>query len=259
MQTIFLILADLAYRRGNLEHAAASLPNLVSGCLLTLLLSLILLASYGPDFALGWIHPATPILLFVYISGLILTRRSRQTPMWRAVDTAETQHEKDKEPSDKEGATGSLLLRLSVLAVIVSGAGYAISTSGMELAGRTGLDSGLIGALLTSTVTSTPELVTTLAAVRRGAVTLAVGGIFGGNTFDVLFVAFSDLAYRPGSIYHALDSRDAFLISLTLAMTAVLLIGLLLRERRGPANIGFEGVTVLLLYGCGVAIMIFGF
>lgn len=40
-----------------------------------------------------------------------------------------------------------------------------------------------------------------MAAVRRGALTLAVGDILGGNCFDVLFISGSDVAYREGSIY----------------------------------------------------------
>ncbi|MFW5739202.1 MAG: hypothetical protein ACOC1F_02430 [Myxococcota bacterium] len=58
-------------------------------------------------------------------------------------------------------------------------------------------------------------------AVRRGALTLAVGGIIGGNSFDVLFVAFADVAYRDGSIYHAITDRRVFLLSLTGLRTSV--------------------------------------
>jgi cation:H+ antiporter len=75
-----------------------------------------------------------------------------------------------------------------------------------------------------------------------GALTLAVGGIIGGNTFDVLFIVFSDIVYRKGSIYHAMDAQSLFLIGMTLLLTSVLLMGLIRREKRGAGNIGFEGV-----------------
>ena len=101
---------------------------------------------------------------------------------------------------------------------------------------------------MTATVTSLPELVTTITAIRRGALQLAVGGIIGGNTFDVLFLALSDIAYRKGSIYHAIGGRVTFWIILSMLMTAVLLLGLLRRERKGPANIGFESAIILSLY-----------
>ena len=43
------------------------------------------------------------------------------------------------------------------------------------------------------------------------------------------------------------------LVALTLLMTAVLLLGLVRRERHGIANIGFESLLVLVIYVVGVA------
>ena len=97
-------------------------------------------------------------------------------------------------------------------------------------------------------VTSLPELVTTIAAVRRGALQLAIGGIIGGNMFDALFVSASDIAYREGSIFHAIGERTLFWMALVTVMTAILLMGLLRREKQGPAGIGWESVLLLLIW-----------
>jgi cation:H+ antiporter len=93
-----------------------------------------------------------------------------------------------------------------------------------------------------------PELVTSVAAVRQGSQTLAVSGIIGGNAFDTLFAAVADIAYREGSIYHAITSQQTFFIVLTVLMTGILLMGLLRRQERGIANIGFESFFIMLLY-----------
>ncbi|MEQ8919231.1 MAG: sodium:calcium antiporter, partial [Roseovarius sp.] len=108
------------------------------------------------------------------------------------------------------------------------------------------------GALMTAVVTSLPELVTTLAAVRRGALQLAVGGIIGGNSFDVLFLTLSDFGYREGSLYHAIGQGDLFWLIVGQAMTAILLLGLIVRERQGPGGIGWESVLMLSIYGGAV-------
>jgi len=108
-----------------------------------------------------------------------------------------------------------------------------------------------VTAALTATATSLPELVTTLAAVRRGALQLAVGGIIGGNTFDVLFLSLSDAAYRDGSLYHAMGRADALLTVSVMAITAILLVGLIKRERKG---IGFEGTAILAAYAASLAL-----
>lgn len=76
--------------------------------------------------------------------------------------------------------------------------------------------STLLGSLFTAIFTSLPELVISIAAVRQGALTLAIGDIIGGNSFDILFVAFSDMAYGAGSIDHALTPSQTFVIALTI-------------------------------------------
>jgi cation:H+ antiporter len=89
--------------------------------------------------------------------------------------------------------------------------------------------------------------------VRRGALQLALGGIIGGNTFDVLVLSAADVAYRDGSLYHAVGMADLFWLVIGLTMTTVLLLGLVVRERRGIAGIGFESVGILGLYGLALA------
>ena len=88
-----------------------------------------------------------------------------------------------------------------------------------------------------------------------GALTLAVGDIIGGNSFDVLFLAFSDFAYQDGSIYHATTQDTAFILTINLLMSTVLLLGLLRRKRNGIGNIGFEGFMVLILYVLAVVVV----
>ena len=111
----------------------------------------------------------------------------------------------------------------------------------------------MVGAVFTSVITSLPELVTVLTAVRIGALTLGVSNIVGGNTFDVLFVAAADLAFRGGSVYNAADQQAVFLMALTVVLTAMLAGGLLYRDER---YIGFEGIAILATYGIGVVALV---
>ena len=95
---------------------------------------------------------------------------------------------------------GKLLIRFTLLALLLVATGLVLTRATLALSSQTGISENVLGALLTSTLTSLPELVTMITAIRRGALTLAVGNIIGGNTFDVLFLSASDAAYRDGTI-----------------------------------------------------------
>jgi cation:H+ antiporter len=257
-QTVFLAIADVAYRRANLEHAAASPTNMLQAALLIVMLALPLLAATTPDFAVFAIHPITPVLIAVYVGGLRLADSVRANPMWVPRKTQELRADSPDEDSFKGPSTPVLVATFTGLLLVLATAGWAVARSGLVIADATGLSQSFVGALMTAVATSLPELVTTLAAVRRGALTLAVGGIIGGNTFDVLFLVASDVAYREGSVFHATGESEIFLMAWAIAMTATLLMGLIKRQRERFGGIGFESTALLVIYAAGIAVQAWG-
>ena len=255
-QTAFLVIADFCHRRVNLEHAAASVENLLYGILLCGLLAVPLIAQYTPAGTLWNLHPASLVLIALYLGGLRLARQTRRGPLWKPEQTRETQPDAPA-PDNLQRSLTALNLQFAGLAALTAAAGWLIALSGEQLMVRHGLSESVTGALLTAIATSTPELVTTIAAVRRGALTLAVGGIMGGNLFDVLFLAAADAAWQEGSLYHAMTGRQSYLLALTILMTATLLAGLIVREKHGVARIGFESGLVLVIYVGGMAMLAF--
>lgn len=249
-QTLFLVFADIAYRRANLEHAAASLQNTMYGTALIIMLALPLIAHIGPDLSYFSVHPASIVLLFAYAFVIRITDNAKTAPMWRPRETDETQREDESAP-DEIGTLWKLWLVFAGLAALTLGAGWIIANTGAMFIDLFGVSETVVGTFFTAIATSTPELVVTIAAVRRGAVRLAIGGILGGNAFDTLFIAASDVAYRDGSIYHAMGEQQAFWLVIAIAMTALIILGMLARERHGPANVGFEGIGIIALYLAG--------
>ena len=254
VQTAFLGIADLTYLEANLEYAAASAATLTQGTLLIVLLTIPLLATAYPLINLWGIHPASFGLVITYILGLRLVSVAYSSPMWKTQDTENVEiaiEEKDSPSIIK------LWVYFILLAAVLAVAGYVVEQAGVTIADSTNLSENAVGSLFTAICTSLPELVTTIAAVQRRAFTLAVSGVLGGNSFDVLVLALCDLAYRKGSIYQALTEHQVFLLALTILMTAILLLGLLRREKHGIGNIGFESFLLLLLYLGGFLLVFF--
>lgn len=255
-QTFFLAIADLIYRRINLEHAAAEAANLFQATLLMMLLGAATLAVTGPEMAILGIHPVSVVLFLVYGAGLFATANVREQPMWKPVRTQDTRHDEPESEDEARASPTGPLLRFGLLMSILGIAGWTLAQAASELIARFDLSSSLVGALMTAVATSLPELVTTLAAVRRGALQLAVGGIIGGNVFDVLFLSLSDIGYRGGSIYHAIGLDDILWLAVGLLMTAILMGGLIVRQTRGPAGIGWESAAMIAVYLGAIAMQV---
>jgi len=77
VQTFFLAVADMVYRRANLEHAAASVPNMIQNALLIMLLALIMMTPLLPEVTFWQVHFATP-LLFIKPGKPVQTSQTTQ-------------------------------------------------------------------------------------------------------------------------------------------------------------------------------------
>lgn len=247
-QTFFLAVADMVYRKANLEHAAASAENLMMSAFLISLLAIHLIAFSVPSLQIFSVHPLTVVLIISYLLGIKLLARTHKMPMWLPVHTRETRIEPDKKAVHAPKGHHRLWVAFAVYSAIVGTAGWILSITGIDIASELKLSEGLVGGVFTAVSTSLPELVIAITAVRLKSLTLAVGDIIGGNTFDTLFIAASDLAYRDGSIYNDVSSIEQFWLAVTVLMTGVILMGLLHREKHGIANIGWESFLVFLIY-----------
>lgn len=256
-QTLFLSIADITYTKTNLEHAAASFANLMQGLLLIGLLSVTLIGISGPEVTLFNVHPFSVLIILLYIAGSKLISKAKEEPMWKPQETKATVEDVPSEENIGKLSLKKTIIKFTILALIVAAAGYTVAKSGINIAEKTGLSESFVGTLFTAVATSLPELIVSIAAVRQRALTMAVGNIIGGNTFDVLFVAFADVAYTRGSILHAIANNQIFIIALTIMMVSTLILGLLHREKEGVGKIGWESFLIILLYLSGNAFLFF--
>jgi len=255
IQTVFIVVADFAYRDANLEHAAASESVLIQSALLLVLLAMVLFACLAPPLVLGPVHFVSPLMVLAYSFGLRAIHGSEHHPMWEPRRGAAAHASIAEEPQGEGERLPVLWLRLAGAGLVCVASGWLLTEATTTLAARLQLSDTVAGGLLTGIATSLPELVIAVAAVRSGALTLAVAGVVGGNAFDTLFAALSDVFYVSGSIYETAGRDTLMLIALAMIMNGVLLLGLLRRQRSGLANIGFEGVIILSSYLGGMLLL----
>ena len=153
----------------------------------------------------------------------------------------------DEFPSLRRGIIGFLLAAL-LLALVVP----QLVGASTDIAALTGLGEGFIGTTLLSLVTSLPELLAALAAVRIGAIDLAVGNLFGSSVFNMLGLGLVDFFYTDGRFLGAIDPSFALVGLLALLLTNMALLANLARVERKVFFIELDSVAIIVTYLAGM-------
>lgn len=117
---------------------------------------------------------------------------------------------------------------------------------------RTKLGSMFAGTMLLATVTSIPEILTIIFAVRNNVPDLAAGNLFGSNMFNIMLLAVLDLVHhnrrmtRKNAEHHALTGSLAILM---IALAVFFIVAQIPYELSlGKFKVGFDGLTLLITY-----------
>jgi cation:H+ antiporter len=129
--------------------------------------------------------------------------------------------------------------------VILVAAPYLAEAAG-KIADLSGLGKTFVGTTLVAFSTSLPELVATLAAVRMGAFDLAIGNIFGSNTFNMALLVPLDIVHA-GPILAAVSPVHVVTACATILVTAVAVMGQLYQIEKRVLLLEPDAVLIILL------------
>lgn len=138
-------------------------------------------------------------------------------------------------------------------AILVAAPFFAWSAG--KIAELTGLGPTFFGTLLVGVSTSLPELVVALAAVRAGAIDLAVGNVFGSNALNIALFFLLDLAVPGQSFFAVLDPGHAVTGILAVAMTGLGLAAVFYRAERRFRVVEPDSALLVLSYFACIAIL----
>lgn len=127
------------------------------------------------------------------------------------------------------------------LAGLVFG-GHLIVSNAIFIAQTFGLSERVIGLTIVSIGTSLPELATSLAAVRKRKVDIAIGNVVGSNIFNVFLILGLSSTIFPVVIH------DGTLLDIVMNCVAGLLLFLFIFSGKGRMLERWEGITFLFIY-----------
>ncbi len=240
---LVLALLDLIDRQARILRRVAMRHALSAGLAILLLgmTAFFLLADIGAT--IGWVGVDSLLLVATYVVGMRLVQSNNLA----GSGAPEAAGEIEGVPTLRRGLIG-FAGAAAVLVVVTP----SLVSSSKEIAEITGLSTGFVGTALLALVTSLPELVTTIAAVRLGAFDMAVGNLFGSNAFNILALGLTDLFFLPGRFLGAIDPAFALVALLGLLLTSLALMGNLARVERRLLFIETDALIIILVYFAGM-------
>ncbi len=242
---LILALLDIAcfrtrlLRRVTVSHAlTASLATLMTGMAVLFVLARI-------PWRIGWLGADSLSLILVYGGGMwIIQQKSRRSgaPVGVELDVPGV------------GLTHAIIGFVVSMGVLVIASPWLVRAA-KEIALITGLGTGLVGLTLFAFVTSLPEVVAVLVAVRLGAFDMAVGNLFGSNVFNMMAMGITDGFYAQGLLFSDINANFALAGLVALLLVNLGLIGNLARLERRLWVVGVDALLIILTFIGGLFLL----
>ena len=229
-----LILAafDLSFRsRGRMLSpmaAAHALSATMSMVLTAIALLGILLAKAGFPLRIGQfpIGVGSMLIGVSYLALMRLVYFDQQYAMQREKHEGTAETAPPLKLSLKAAIIGYVVTTLIILVC-----GPLLARTADHIASISGLGRTFIGTTLVALSTSLPEIVTTLSALRMGAVDLAIGNVFGSNSFNMTILLAVDF-FSGEPVLSIVSFTHAVSAAMVLLCTAVAISSLLYRPEK---------------------------
>ena len=191
---------------------------------------------------LGWIGLYSPLLVLIYFVAMRLVYLYERTQI--SVFLKEMAVKLKYEDISVKTA----ILKFSINAVFVIVAAVFLPKVGEGIAESTGLGQTFVGSIFIAIVTTIPEVVVSIAAVRIGAIDLAMGNLFGSNIFNIFILAIDDFFFIKGPILSLVNQNHIISTLFAIAMTSSAIIGLTYRAEKRTLFLAWDSIVMILLY-----------
>jgi cation:H+ antiporter len=250
---LILAICDLLHRERGRLFSRASMAHALSATqsiAMTALAALgILLSPAIGAYSISGLSYGTLAILGAYILGLRLVFNDQK------FSSQENSGSPTLSPS-KLPALAKPLAGYGVAAAIILVAAPYFAAAAGKISEMTGLGGTFVGTSLVAFCTSLPELVTGIAAVRMGSFDLALGNIFGSNTFNMMLLVPLDFV-SEGPILASVSPTHVVTCLSTIVITAVAVMGQLYQVEQRKRIVEPDALLVITLVIAALAAIFF--
>lgn len=241
--TIIVILDFL--HRGESVYTRASQGHILTAGFGIMLIGIagfdILLAHNGNQLVVGHVGVSSLVIIALYAIAMRTVFRYERQQI-----AAFTEKTADRYP---ELSLNHAILRYAGAALLVVLAGISLPFVAKTLAVNMGWQESFVGTFFVAFVTSVPEMVVSISALRLGALDMAIGNLLGSNLFNIVIFALDDVLYLPGPLFSHIEMTHAVSAMSAIIMTGVAIVGLLYRpETRVFKTVGWISIFLFSAY-----------
>jgi cation:H+ antiporter len=139
--------------------------------------------------------------------------------------------------------------RYAAAALVVVAAGAWLPFVGERIAQDMGWQHSFVGTVFISLVTTVPEMVVSVAAVRIGALDMAIANLLGSNLFNVFILALDDLFYTRGPLLSHVSPVHGVSAFSAVMMSGLAIVGLFYRPNgRVLHTVGWTSILLFVVY-----------
>jgi cation:H+ antiporter len=239
-----LVVIDLLHREESIYRRASQGHILSAGFGVVLIgfagLNLIL-GSKADVLAVRHTGAYTPIILLLYLLAMRAVFQYERAQM-----VAHAQEEASRYP---DITLRQAAVRYAAAALAIVAAGSWLPFVGLRLAEVMGWHKTFVGTLFVAGATSLPEAVVTIAALRIGAIDMAIANLLGSNLFNIAILAVDDILFRPGPLLSHVSPLHAVSAVTAVVMTGIVIAALLYRPgTRILRTVGWVSLSLLTFY-----------
>lgn len=239
-----LVMLDALYRRETMYSRAAQ-GHILSAALGAILIAFagfsLLLDHAGMSPAFGHVGIYSPFILLVYLVSMRVVYSYERRTLSEFVEAAAERYP----DATLRGAIKGYLLAAGAVML----AGSWLPFIAKDIAAMMGWEQSFVGTLLVAAVTSAPEAAVTIAALRIGALDMAIANLLGSNLFDIIILVVDDALYTQGPLLAHVDASHALTAFTAVMMSVLVIVGLVYRPQ-GRAMLGLTWISLglFLLY-----------
>jgi len=233
-----LVILDALYRRETLYSRAAQ-GNILSASLGIILIAFVgfslLLDQAGMSPALGHVGLYSPFIVLIYFVAMRAVYSYERRTL---SEYTEVSAERYPDVTLRSAVKGYVLAAIAVMM-----AGSWLPFVATDIANLMGWGQSFVGTLLVAAVTTAPEMVVTISALRIGALDMAIANLLGSNMFNIIILSVDDLFYTKGPLLAHVDASHALTAFTAVMMSALVTVGFVFRPQ-GRTVLGLTWVSL---------------